>query len=60
MVANHTIRPESLPASIESGKVYVLDGRERDTTAMEIAVSDLATPVRSVTACTRRPLGELR
>ncbi len=40
VVANHTIRPESLPGSIESGKVYVLDGRDRDATAMEVAVSD--------------------
>ena len=41
VVANHTVRPESLPARLESGKVYVLDGRDRDATAMEVAVSDL-------------------
>ena len=39
--ANHTVRPESLPTQLESGKVYVLDGRDRDPTAMEVAVADL-------------------
>ncbi len=41
VVADHTIRPESLPGTIDSGKVYLLDGRGRDATAMEVAVSDL-------------------
>ncbi len=59
VVANHTIRPESLPASIESGKVYVLDGRERDTTAMEIAVSDLGHQFAR-DGLRAAPLGELR
>jgi hypothetical protein len=57
--ANHTVRPESLPTRIESGKVYVLDGRDRDPTAMEVAVADLqAEFVRS--GLRAAPLGELR
>jgi len=59
VVANHTIRPESLPTSIESGKVYVLDGRDRDTTAMEIAVSDLGHQFAR-DGLRAAPLGELR
>ncbi len=39
--ANFTLRPESLPQQVESGKIYVLDGRDRDPTAMEVAVADL-------------------
>jgi processive 1,2-diacylglycerol beta-glucosyltransferase len=39
--ANFTLRPESVPDRVESGKVYVLDGRDRDPTAMEVAVADL-------------------
>ena len=59
IVANHTLRPENLPDRIESGKVYVLDGRERDATAMEVAVSSLEArftrdDIRAA------PLGELR
>ena len=41
VVANQTLRPENLPRELVSGKVYVLDGRQRDATAMEVAVSDL-------------------
>jgi processive 1,2-diacylglycerol beta-glucosyltransferase len=59
VLANHTVRPEGLPAHLESGKVYVLDGRERDATAMEVAVSDLqAQFLRS--GLRAAPLGELR
>jgi hypothetical protein len=59
VLANHTVRPEKLPAVLESGKVYVLDGRERDATAMEVAVSDLQSQfVRS--GLRAAPLGELR
>ncbi len=57
--ANHTMRPEKLPSHLESGKVYVLDGRDRDPLAMEVAVSDLqAQFVRS--GMRAAPLGELR
>jgi UDP-N-acetylglucosamine:LPS N-acetylglucosamine transferase len=41
VVANHTMRPESLPTHMESGKVYLLDGRQRDATAMKVAIADL-------------------
>jgi len=59
VVANHTVRPENLPVSLESGRVYVLDGRNRDATAMEVAVADLQ--ARFAHAGMRAaPLGELR
>jgi hypothetical protein len=35
------MRPESLPTHMESGKVYLLDGRQRDATAMKVAIADL-------------------
>jgi hypothetical protein len=57
--ANHIVRPENLPTHLESGKVYVLDGRDRDPTAMEVAVADLeAHFARS--GLRAAPLGELR
>jgi hypothetical protein len=59
VVANHTVRPESLPARLESGKVYVLDGRDRDATAMEVAVSDLDAQFGRA-GLRAAPLGELR
>jgi processive 1,2-diacylglycerol beta-glucosyltransferase len=59
VVANHTVRPESLPAQLESGKVYVLDGRDRDATAMEVAVSDLDAQFGRA-GLRAAPLGELR
>ena len=59
VVANHTIRPENLPDHLESGKVYVLDGRDRDATAMEVAVSDLEAQFTQ-TGLRAAPLGELR
>jgi hypothetical protein len=58
IVANHTVRPENLPAHIVSGKVYVLDGRERDATAMEVAVSDLQAQFTH-DGMRAAPLGEL-
>jgi UDP-N-acetylglucosamine:LPS N-acetylglucosamine transferase len=57
--ANFTVRPESLPERLESGKVYVLDGRDRDATAMEVAVSDLDAQFES-SGLHAAPLGELR
>jgi UDP-N-acetylglucosamine:LPS N-acetylglucosamine transferase len=59
VVANHTLRPESLPARLESGKVYLLDGRGRDSTAMEVAVSDLNAQFEHQ-GLRAAPLGELR
>ena len=53
------LRPENLPDRIESGKVYVLDGRDRDSTAMEVAVADLDAQFES-TGLRAAPLGELR
>lgn len=41
VVANHTVRPEALPTRLQEGKVYLLDGRQRDATAMEVAIGDL-------------------
>lgn len=41
VVANRTVRPENLPAHLENRKVYLLDGRQRDATAMEVAIADL-------------------
>ncbi len=59
VVANHTIRPENLPDHVEAGKVYVLDGRERDATAMEVAVQDLGSQFTRADLHAA-PLGELR
>jgi processive 1,2-diacylglycerol beta-glucosyltransferase len=59
VVANHTIHPEALPARLEAGKVYVLDGRERNATVMETAVHDLADKF-SDEGVRAAPLGELR
>jgi UDP-N-acetylglucosamine:LPS N-acetylglucosamine transferase len=42
VVANHTMHPENVPVRLESGKVYLLDGRQRDVAAMEVAIADLA------------------
>ena len=59
VVANFTVRPESLPERLQAGKVYVLDGRDRDPTAMEVAVSDLDAQFESA-GLRAAPLGELR
>jgi UDP-N-acetylglucosamine:LPS N-acetylglucosamine transferase len=59
VVANYTLRPESLPQELQSGKVYVLDGRDRDTTAMEVAVADLHDQFTDA-GLRAAPLGELR
>jgi len=59
VVANHTVRPDSRLTGRFSGRVYVLDGRNRDATAMEVAVADLQ--ARFAHAGMRAaPLGELR
>jgi processive 1,2-diacylglycerol beta-glucosyltransferase len=57
--ANHVLRPENLAPRLETGKVYVLDGRDRDTTAMEIAVTDLEAQFAHA-GLRAAPLGELR
>jgi UDP-N-acetylglucosamine:LPS N-acetylglucosamine transferase len=59
VLANFTVRPESLPAHVQQGKVYVLDGRDRDPTAMEIAVADLHAQFESA-GLRVAPLGALR
>jgi processive 1,2-diacylglycerol beta-glucosyltransferase len=59
VVANFTVRPESLPQDLQDGKVYVLDGRDRDPTAMEVAVADLDAQFESA-GLRAAPLGELR
>jgi len=41
VVANRTMHPENLPPHLQNGKVYLLDGRQRDGTAMEVAIADL-------------------
>jgi processive 1,2-diacylglycerol beta-glucosyltransferase len=57
--ANHTVRPEKLPSTLEAGRVYVLDGRDRDPVAMEVAVADLSARFQSA-GLRAAPLGELR
>jgi processive 1,2-diacylglycerol beta-glucosyltransferase len=59
VVPNHVVRPESLPTALEARKVYLLDGRERDTKAMEIAVGDLGVRIQH-SGLHLHPLGELR
>jgi hypothetical protein len=59
VVPDHTFGPESLPSTLEARKVYLLDGRDRDAKAMEIAVSDLETRLQRV-GLHAHPLGELR
>jgi len=59
VVANFTVRPENMPEELLAGKVYVLDGRERDATAMEIAVADLDAQFQAA-GLRAAPLGELR
>jgi len=59
VVANFTVRPETLPQHVQSGKVYVLDGRDRDATAMELAVTSLDAQFESA-GLRAAPLGELR
>jgi hypothetical protein len=59
VVANFIVRPENLPAHLHAGKVYVLDGRDRDPTAMEVAMSDLDAQFESA-GLRAAPLGELR
>ena len=51
--------PRTCPDHLESGKVYVLDGRDRDATAMEVAVSDLEAQFTQA-GMRAAPLGELR
>ena len=59
VVANFTVRPENMPEELVAGKVYVLDGRERDATAMEVAVADLDAQFAAA-GLRAAPLGELR
>ncbi len=59
VVPDHTFGPESLPAELEGRKVYLLDGRNRDAVAMEIALSDLETRLTHA-RLQAHPLGELR
>jgi UDP-N-acetylglucosamine:LPS N-acetylglucosamine transferase len=59
VVPNHSFAPEDLPVSFESSKVYLLDGRNRDRIAMEVAVSDLGSRLEQ-SGLRAHPLGELR
>ena len=59
MVPDHTFGPESMPAVLEGRKVYLLDGRDRDAVAMEVAVADLETRLDHA-RLVAHPLGELR
>jgi UDP-N-acetylglucosamine:LPS N-acetylglucosamine transferase len=59
VVPNHSFSPENLPSSFESRKVYLLDGRDRDRVAMEVAVSDLGSRLEQ-SGLHAHPLGELR
>ena len=51
--------PRACPRRLQAGKVYVLDGRDRDPTAMEVAVADLHAQFESA-GLRAAPLGELR
>ena len=55
----HTCGPRTCPTELEAGKVYVLDGRDRDPTAMEVAVADLDAQFEPA-GLRAAPLGELR
>jgi hypothetical protein len=59
VVPDHAFGPESLPSTVEARKVYLLDGRDRDAKAMEIAVADLEARL-DVARLHAHPLGELR
>jgi UDP-N-acetylglucosamine:LPS N-acetylglucosamine transferase len=59
VVPDHTFGPESLPSTMEARRVYLLDGRDRDAKAMEIAVSDLQARLEHA-RLHAHPLGELR
>jgi len=59
VVPNHTFGPESVPASFEERKIYLLDGRDRDPTAMEVALADIASRLDH-NGLHAHPLGELR
>lgn len=59
VVPDHTFGPENLPSTFEARKVYLLDGRDRDAKAMEIAVSDLEARLERA-GLHAHPLGELR
>jgi processive 1,2-diacylglycerol beta-glucosyltransferase len=41
VVANHTVHPGDVPAHLEDGKVYLLDGRQHDVAQMERAIATL-------------------
>ena len=59
VVADLSFGPEGLPARLQAGKVYLLEGRGRAPSAMEAAVKRLE--VRFARAGLRAaPLGELR
>jgi processive 1,2-diacylglycerol beta-glucosyltransferase len=59
VVPNHTFGPESVPVSFEARKVYLLDGRDHDTKAMEVALTNLAARIDR-SGLRAHPLGELR
>jgi processive 1,2-diacylglycerol beta-glucosyltransferase len=59
VVPDHTFGPESLPVQLEERKVYLLDGRNRDAVAMEVAISDLEARLTQA-GLAAHPLGELR
>ena len=59
VMANFTVRPEHLPRELVPGKVYVLDGRNRDLPAMEVAVASLNDQFEAA-GLRAAPLGELR
>jgi hypothetical protein len=59
IVHPNTIHPEGLPRTLEARKVYLLDGRDRDPKAMEVAVSDLTIRIEK-SGLPLHPFGELR
>ena len=59
MRPDYLISPAALPKDLRDRAVYVLDGRDRDPTAMEVAVADLNAQFESA-GLRAAPLGELR
>ena len=56
---DHVIRPEAVPHALRDRAVYVIDGRDRDPTQVEIALADFQAELREE-GFTSGPLSELR
>ncbi len=52
-------KPEMVPTSVNARKVYVLDGRERDTESLRVALTDFDVVVEDA-GLSVSPLADLR